>query len=214
MTRPTDFATNTVPNSAPLRLVEFSRTALNSNLDRLVDIDSDAVIDLRCDAYGHGADWVEDAARSRGFVSFIDDDSEQSAVSSSHTIYDRVATVHGEIVALKTVPLGESVSYGYTWSAERDSTVALVSLGFADGIPRGGSNRCHVTLADSRVPIIGRIAMDQFVIDATNVTATVGDRVSLWGTPESIREWSDASAREPLSLVAGLTWRVERSWIE
>ena len=208
-----------MPSSAPLRLVEFSRAALNSNLERLLTTDPDAIIDVRCDAYGHGADWVEDAARVLGFVSFLTDDVPTESIPESTAIVyglddgERVAVLAGEVVALKSIAAGESVSYGYTWTAATQTELALVSLGFADGLPRHGSNSGTMTIDGNNVPVVGRIAMDQCVLDVTGHTVTLGERAHVWDSTESLNQWAMASGRDPLSLVANLSWRVEREWL-
>ena len=217
-TKPIAFATNTVPNSSPRRLVEFSHSALKSNLELLVTGGTDTVIDLRCDAYGHGADWVETAARAAGFTSFLTDDHPAVAIpASAGTLYGilaghRVGVVSGEIVAIKTIDAGEPVSYGNTWIAQRESTVGLVSLGFADGLPRAGSNLATMTVDGTIVPVVGRIAMDQCVVDLTGLSTAIGSIARTWNSLDSVREWSTAANRDPLSLVSGLSWRVQRSW--
>jgi alanine racemase len=218
-TKPIAFATNTVPNNSPRRRVEFSRSALDSNLAALAASSIDAIIDLRCDAYGHGADWVRDAAESHGFDSFLADDEPFAPIPSATTAIfginggARVATLSAEIVAVKHIAAGEHVSYGYTWTADRSSQLGLVSLGFADGLPRAGSNVATMTIEGHRVPVVGRIAMDQCVVDITDLSVTVGSTVSLWDSVDSIAEWSTCARRDPLSLVSGLSWRVERSWV-
>jgi alanine racemase len=217
-TKPIAFATNTVPNSSPRRLVEFSRSALKSNLDVLLSDGADTVIDLRCDAYGHGTDWVETAARAAGFTSFLTDDHPAIEIPpSAGTHYgtsagDRVGIVSGEIVSIKTIDAGEPVSYGNTLIASRESSVGLVSLGFADGLPRAGSNLATMTVDESVVPVVGRIAMDQCVVDLTGLSTVIGSIARTWDSLDSVREWSAAANRDPLSLVSGLSWRVQRSW--
>lgn len=209
-----------MPSSAPLRLVEFSHSALKANLDLLLERDVDAVIDVRFDAYGHGSDWVEDMARAMGFVSFLtDDEPEHRPLSSSELVYgitegSRVAVVHAEVVSRKSIPAGDSVSYGYTWTAERQTELALISLGFADGLPRSGSNSCSMTAGNTTSRVVGRIAMDQCVLDVTDGPVSIGDVVTVWDSLGSVQEWAHASKRDPLSLVANLSWRVERRWGE
>lgn len=199
--------------------MEFSRSALLSNLDLLDRNSVDPAIDLRCDAYGHGADWVRDAARERGFVAFLTDDSPRVPIpASTHDLYGsaggvRVGTLFGELIALKSIAAGETVSYGNTWTAQRSTQLGLVSLGFADGLPRAGSNHASMTVGGVSVPVVGRIAMDQSVVDLTQLTVAVGDSVSVWDTPESSRTWADIARRNPLSLLSGLSWRVERRWV-
>ena len=198
--------------------MEFSHSALKSNLELLVTGGTDTVIDLRCDAYGHGADWVESAAHEVGFTSFLTDDHPAIAIPpSAGTLYGvsaghRVGVVSGEIVAIKTIDAGEPVSYGNTWIAQRESTVGLVSLGFADGLPRAGSNLATMTVDEYEVPVVGRIAMDQCVVDLTGLSIAIGSIARTWNSVDSVREWSTAANRDPLSLVSGLSWRVQRSW--
>lgn len=208
-----------MPNNSPRRLVEFSRFSLDSNLAELARSLPDSVIDLRCDAYGHGASWVREAALAHGFDEFLADDRPYDDVPACTGLLfgviggSRVATLSSEVVATKMIASGEHVSYGYSWTAERETRLGLVSLGFADGLPRAGSNQATMTLAGKRVQVVGRIAMDQCVVDITDTTAEVGDIATVWDTRESLAEWAECSARDPLSLVSGLSWRVERSWV-
>jgi alanine racemase len=119
----------------------------------------------------------------------------------------------GEIVAVKSITSGESVSYGYTWTAQRTTQLALVSLGYADGVPRSGSNVASAQIDGVSVPVVGRIAMDQLVLDVTDCPVVVGDNALFWSHPDEIAVWAGSATRDPLSLVAGLSWRVEREWI-
>lgn len=208
-----------MPKSAPLRLVEFSRSALISNLQSILLSSPGFVVDLRCDAYGHGDEWVEENARELGLTAFLTNDDRLAPIPpGTATLYGigagkRVAVVSAEIVATKHISVGETVSYGNTWTAARPTRLALVSLGFADGLPRAGSNVASMSIAGQRAPVVGRIAMDQTVLDITDIDASVGMTAHVWNSTESISEWSSASLRDPLSLVAGLSWRVERSWL-
>jgi alanine racemase len=208
-----------VPNS-PRRRVEFSTDALRSNLVELIEQHhNNLVVDLRCNAYGYGSTWVREAAEQLGCSQFITDDSPYDPIPETTTDLVGlssglpVATVIGEVVALKTIPIGESVSYGYTWTATRESRLALVSLGFADGIPRAGSNTGFARIGGQPVPVIGRIAMDQLVLDVTDIDVAIGDDVNLWTSHGEIAVWAVAAAKNPLSLISGLSWRVEREWV-
>lgn len=207
-----------MPNQSPIRRVEFSRSALESNLSALMESAEDAVIDLRCDAYGFGADWVRTVAEDAGCAAFLCDDTPREPVPPTTTALlgltagTSVARVIGEVASLKHIEPGDSVSYGYTWTASRPSTLALVTLGFADGIPRAGSNGALVSIADSSVPISGRIAMDQFVADVTDLPVSVGDLAVLWDSTAAVTQWHTHTGRDPLTLVAGLSWRVDRVW--
>lgn len=85
------------------------------------------------------------------------------------------------VLGVRRVPAGTAVSYGYTWRAPRETTIALVGLGYADGLPRRASNRVEVGLAGHRVPVVGRIAMNVCTVDAGDLPVGVGDAVQVWG---------------------------------
>ncbi|PTW91676.1 alanine racemase [Microbacteriaceae bacterium MWH-Ta3] len=206
-------------SNSPYRAVEFSATALAQNVALLRNaVGVDEPLDLRNDAYGHGQSWVRDIAHSFGFHQFWENDSDDPIPATSRQLYglsggSPVATVAGEVVAVKAIPKAESVSYGYTWTAERDSTLALVALGFADGIPRGASNQGLTVINHVILPTVGRIAMDQFVVDITDGHASVGDLATLWTTDAPISTWTANGARDPLIVIHNLGWRIERRWV-
>lgn len=96
--------------------------------------------------------------------------------------FEPVLTLKSKVVFLKTVPKGATVSYGATWRAKRVSRVATLPIGYGDGYSRALSNRGEVLIAGRRCPIIGRVTMDQTMVDATRVPeARVGDDVVLIG---------------------------------
>ncbi|MBU6244518.1 MAG: alanine racemase [Actinomycetales bacterium] len=92
-------------------------------------------------------------------------------------------TVRARVALVKALPVGAAVSYGATWQASRPTRVALVPMGYADGMPRAAGNRAWVGIHGARAPIVGRVAMDQFVIDVTDVAADVqpGDDIIVLG---------------------------------
>jgi alanine racemase len=73
------------------------------------------------------------------------------------------------ISTLRSISIGEGVSYGSTWTAERNSQIAIVPAGYADGVRRALSNKAHVLVCGERVPIIGQVCMDFFMIDMTDL---------------------------------------------
>jgi len=86
------------------------------------------------------------------------------------------------IIFLKKLPAGESISYGRTYITKRTTLVATLPVGYADGYNRLLSNQGEVLVRGNRVPIIGRICMDQCMIDVTKLPQVeVGDEVVLWG---------------------------------
>lgn len=127
-----------------------------------------------------------------------------------------VMTLRACVAAVRRVEAGVGVSYSHTWRAERPTTLALVPLGYADGIPRQASGRAEVLLAGRRRPIVGRIAMDQFVVDAGDAEVSVGDEVVLFGDPQtgapSADDWADAADTIGYEIVTRIGHRVPRTY--
>ena len=93
-----------------------------------------------------------------------------------------VATWVTRIVHLKRVPRGFKVSYGQTWEAPRESVIATLPVGYADGYARVFGNRAHVLVRGRRCPVVGRVCMDMCMVDVTEVPgAEGGDEVVLLG---------------------------------
>lgn len=120
----------------------------------------------------------------------------------------------GSVAAVRRVPLGVGVSYGFTHRVMHETTLALVPLGYADGVPRAASNTGEVMIGSGRYPIVGRIAMDQFIVDVGDAAVSVGDRVVLWGDPStgapSVEEWAEAAGTINYELVTRIGPRVPR----
>jgi len=95
----------------------------------------------------------------------------------------QVMTLKAKISNVKTIRAGESVGYGRTYIAEKPTVVATLPIGYADGYSRRLTGRAYVLVHGVRAPIIGRICMDQCMIDVTNVAgAKIDDEVVLFGT--------------------------------
>lgn len=122
-----------------------------------------------------------------------------------------------EIVSVKRVPAGSGVSYGYTHRTTGESTVALVPLGYADGIPRSASSRAPVSINGKTYRVSGRVAMDQFVVDLGVDTARVGDRAILFGDPAtgipSADDWAEAAETINYEIVTRIGPRVRRTFL-
>lgn len=123
-------------------------------------------------------------------------------------------TLRGAVAAVRRVPAGTGVSYGYDYRTTTDTTLALVPLGYADGVPRQASGRGPVTIGGRRFTVAGRIAMDQFVVDVGDHPVAVGDEVVLFGDPTlgvpSAREWAEAADTIDYEIVTRVGARVPR----
>ncbi|WP_430647883.1 alanine racemase [Agromyces sp. GXS1127] len=128
-----------------------------------------------------------------------------------------VMTLRGRVAAVRRVDAGTGASYGYTWRAERPTTLALVPLGYADGVPRQASGRAEVAIGDARHRIAGRVAMDQFLVDVGEAQVGVGDEVVLFGDPAagapSADDWGDAAGTIGYEIVTRIGPRVPRTHV-
>jgi alanine racemase len=129
-----------------------------------------------------------------------------------------VMTLRGQVAAVRRVQAGAGVSYDYTWRAPVDSTLALVPLGYADGIPRQASGRAQVSIGGAIRPVVGRIAMDQFVVDLGEAPVAVGDEVVLFGDPAtgvpSATDWAAAAGTINYDIVTRIGARVPRTYLD
>jgi alanine racemase len=126
-------------------------------------------------------------------------------------------TVEARIALTKRVPAGEGVSYGHTYTTATETTLALVPVGYADGVPRAAGNRAPVLAAGARRRIAGRVCMDQFVLDVGDDPIRPGDRVVLWGTGRdgepTAQDWADAVDTIHYELVTRVGGRFTRRYV-
>jgi alanine racemase len=119
------------------------------------------------------------------------------------------------VIFLKTVPAGASVSYARTWTARRNSRVATLAVGYADGLQRVLSNRGEVLIHGRRAPILGRVTMDMTMVDVTDIAeCVVGDEVVLIGSQGaasiSAVELADWAGTNPYEILCAISARVPR----
>lgn len=124
-------------------------------------------------------------------------------------------TVRARVVMTKQLAPGDGVSYGHTWVAEEPTRVALVPLGYADGVPRHASGRAEVQVDGVRAPLLGRVCMDQVVVAAPE--AEPGDEVLLLGPGSrgepTATEWADWCGTIDYEIVTRMRGRQVRSWV-
>ncbi|HSP75880.1 MAG TPA: alanine racemase [Cryobacterium sp.] len=125
-------------------------------------------------------------------------------------------TLRGRVAAVRRVAAGAGVSYDYLWRAPVDGYLALVPLGYADGVPRQATGTARVDINGHPHPLVGRIAMDQFVVSVGQESVAVGDDVVLFGDPEtgvpSATDWADAAGTINYEIVTRIGGRVPRSY--
>ncbi len=120
------------------------------------------------------------------------------------------------VASVKRVPAGLGVSYAHDYRTERETTLALVPLGYGDGVPRHASGRGPVSINGVSYRIAGRVAMDQVVVDVGDAEVTVGDRAVLFGDPAtgapSADDWARAADTINYEIVTRLGDRIERTY--
>jgi alanine racemase len=123
-------------------------------------------------------------------------------------------TVQARVALTKRVPAGVGVSYGHTYFPDTETTLALVPVGYADGVPRAAGNRAPVLAAGAQRTIAGRVCMDQFVLDVGDDAVAPGDPVVLWGSGEhgepTAQQWADAADTIHYELVTRIGGRFRR----
>lgn len=120
----------------------------------------------------------------------------------------------GQVVLTKRVPGGQAVGYGQTYRTTAETTLALVPLGYADGVPRHASSAGPVVIAGERFSVSGRVSMDQFSVDVGDHVVREGDWCVLWGDPAeghpSVEEWAEAAGTIGYEMITRVGPRVPR----
>jgi alanine racemase len=126
-------------------------------------------------------------------------------------------TVQAAVALAKRVPAGTGVSYGHTYVTDRETTLALVPVGYADGVPRAAGNRAPVLAAGAQRVIAGRVCMDQFVLDVGDAVVEPGDPVVLWGPGDrgepTAQQWADVLDTIHYELVTRVGGRFSRRYV-
>ncbi|HEX8305621.1 MAG TPA: alanine racemase [Jatrophihabitans sp.] len=125
-------------------------------------------------------------------------------------------TLRTTIANVKRVDKGEGVSYGHQYVTDRETTLALVPVGYADGVPRAATNVAPVSIGGHRYTVSGRVCMDQFVVDLGDAEARAGDEVVLFGPggngEPTAQDWADALDTIHYEIVSRVGSRVPRSY--
>lgn len=128
-----------------------------------------------------------------------------------------VMTCRAALAAVKSVPAGIGVSYGWRWISDQPTRLGLVPVGYGDGIDRAASNRGTVGLNGSRLPVRGTICMDQFVVDLAAEPAAVGDLVTLFGPGDNgeptAEDWAESAGTIAYEIVTRLAGRWTRTYL-
>jgi alanine racemase len=145
-----------------------------------------------------------------GFSPFIDHAAAEYGLRTAMTAKSVVAQT-------KRVPAGHGVSYGYLHRTASESTLALIPVGYAEGLPRDATGAAQVSIRGRRYTILARIAMDQFVIDCGDDEVEVGDEVIIFGDPShdlpSADSWARAVGTINYEIVTRMGGRFKRRYL-
>lgn len=124
-------------------------------------------------------------------------------------------TLTAPVVGVRRVPAGTGVGYGHDWSAPRTTSLALLPVGYADGLPRAVGGRAHVLLRGRRHPVVGRVSMDQVVVDVGDEPVEPGEVATVFGPGHdgepTVVEWAAWADTIEHEIVTGIGARVART---
>lgn len=124
---------------------------------------------------------------------------------------EHVSTLKSTISQIKAIPKGDSIGYNRTWRAAKDMKIAVIPIGYADGLNRKLSNgKGYVFINKQRVPIVGNICMDMCMADITGVEAVEGDDVIIFGKEHPIDELAKTLETIPYEVLTNISRRVKR----
>lgn len=126
-------------------------------------------------------------------------------------------TVHAHLAGVKQIAAGAGVSYGHDWRAPVDTVIGLVPAGYADGLPRSASPGAVTSVNGRRVPVVGRVCMDQLVVDlGPNSAEQPGDDVVLFGAGRqdpTADDWAAAAGTISYEILTGIRGRIARRYV-
>jgi alanine racemase len=128
-------------------------------------------------------------------------------------------SIHSQVVLVKKLGPGKSISYGGTYKTSSDEIIATVPVGYGDGYPRSLSNKGYVLIRGCRAPIRGRVCMDQFMVDVTHIPdVQQGEPVTLLGRDGeqeiTMEELGELSGRFNYELACDLSKRIPRNYLK
>ncbi len=123
-------------------------------------------------------------------------------------------TMTASVVTVRDVEAGTPVGYGHTWTAPTATRLALLPVGYADGLPRCSSGSAHVSIHGRRHPVVGTISMDQIVVDVGEAAVREGDTAVIFGAGDAgeptAAEWAAWAGTIEHEILTGIGRRVER----
>ncbi|REL25303.1 alanine racemase [Thalassotalea euphylliae] len=151
-------------------------------------------------------DWVRPGLMLYGVSPMLDKTAEQLSIQP-------VMTLKSSLIAKRFIKKGESVGYGAAWTAEKDTHIGVIAIGYGDGYPRHAPNGTPVLINGRRVPLVGRVSMDMINVDLGGAAQgechdNIGDIATLWGEGLGIEEIAQWATTIPYELLCNITRRV------
>lgn len=124
---------------------------------------------------------------------------------------ENVGTLKSIISQVRTIPVGDSVGYGRRFMAERETKIATIPIGYADGISRLWGNQVgFVTIKNQKAYIVGSVCMDMLMVDVSHIDCKEGDSVIIFGESPTVIEMADALKTIPYEIMTSISQRVKR----
>ena len=132
-------------------------------------------------------------------------------LTSDQARLQTVGTLKTVISQIKTIKAGETVGYGRKGVIEKDTTIATIAIGYADGYDRRFSNGIgKILVNDTLCPVVGNVCMDMTMIDITGIDANEGDEVIVFGNHPTIKQLAEWIGTIPYEILTSVSERVKR----
>jgi alanine racemase len=211
-------------------VAEIDLEAIRHNIRLLLDRAAGriVVVDVAADGYGHGASAVLRAAVEAGGSAVVP--AHEAPASSGHALFAAGALyglgggaglrpamrVSSVVISTRTIDAGEGVSYGLTYRATARTNLALVGIGYADGLDRSAGNVARVLVGTESRRIVGRVAMNALVVELGEAESEVGERVVVFGDPTRdephVTAWAASIDRPPDEVTSVFGRHIERTY--
>lgn len=124
---------------------------------------------------------------------------------------ENVGTLKSIISQIRTIQSGESVGYGRRFMAQKETRIATIPIGYADGIPRSWGNQLgYVLIKNEKAPIVGSICMDMLMVDVSAIDCQEGDPVVIFGENPNVTYIAEKLGTIPYEILTGISHRVKR----
>ncbi|KAF2507734.1 bifunctional UDP-N-acetylmuramoyl-tripeptide:D-alanyl-D-alanine ligase/alanine racemase [Flavobacterium zhairuonense] len=131
--------------------------------------------------------------------------------SSEQKYLENVGTLKSIISQIRTIPSGDSVGYGRRFMAEKETKIATIPIGYADGISRLWGNEVgFVTIKNQKANIVGSVCMDMLMVDVSHIDCKEGDSVIIFGESPTVIEMAEALKTIPYEIMTSISQRVKR----